>query len=183
MTLRTGHGNGAGVPRIEVLPADELPAATPADAVRSERGPDGRFLPGNTIARQQRVKPGPRGLVGIDRTSNEFRPFARWGARYGAHRRRELALAHGGQISAGVGAIVESAALAMAASRYLQTLASQTNNPDLFKQASQLASTARQHELAAWELASREADVLAKNKDPLDAHRRAAEAFGGTSGR
>jgi hypothetical protein len=30
MALRTGHGNGAGVPRIEVLPADEQPAGIPA---------------------------------------------------------------------------------------------------------------------------------------------------------
>ncbi len=29
MTLRKGHGNGAGVPRIEVLPADELPSPNP----------------------------------------------------------------------------------------------------------------------------------------------------------
>ena len=25
MALRTGHGNGAGMPRVEVLPVDELP--------------------------------------------------------------------------------------------------------------------------------------------------------------
>jgi hypothetical protein len=25
MALRSGHGNGAGVPRVEVVPADELP--------------------------------------------------------------------------------------------------------------------------------------------------------------
>lgn len=157
MALRNGHGYGAGTPRIEVLPASELPPASPANAVRPERGPDGRFLPGNTTSRQRRVKVGSRGLSRVDQTSDEFRPFARWGGRYGAHRRRELAQAHGGQISAGVGAIIESAAQAMAASRYLQSVASQTNDAELFKQASQLASTARQHELAAWELASREA--------------------------
>lgn len=32
MTLRSGHGNGAGVPRIEVLPADEQPRGIPAPA-------------------------------------------------------------------------------------------------------------------------------------------------------
>lgn len=162
MALRNGHGRGAGVPRIEVMPADELPPASLANAARPERGPDGRFLPGNTIARQQRVKLGSRGLSRIDTTSDEFRPFARFGARYGAHRRQELASAHGGEISAGVGAIVESAAQAMAASRFLQSLAAEKNDPELFKQASQLASTARQHELAAWELAAREADARRK---------------------
>jgi len=166
MTLRTGHGRGAGSPRIEVLPPDELPPASSANTGRRERGPDGKFLPGNTVARSRRLRPGPRGLVGVDQTSDEFRPFARWGARYGAHRRRELASSHGGEISAGVGAIIESAAQAMAASRYLQTLASQKNDPELFKQASQLASTARQHELAAWELAARECQARPKKANP-----------------
>jgi hypothetical protein len=92
-----------------------------------------------------------------------YQVFARWGQRYGAHRRRELAAAHGGEISAGVGAIVESAAQAMAASRFVQRLASEAGDPELFKQASQLASTARQHELAAWELAHREAVARPKS--------------------
>lgn len=177
MTLRRGHGRGAGSPRIEVLPADELPPATPANAVRSERGPDGRFLPGNTLGRERRHKLGSRGLSRVDTTSDEYRPFARWGARYGAHRRRELAQAHGGQISAGVGAIVESAAEAMSASRFLQSLAAQKNDPELFKQASQLAATARQHELAAWELAAREAEALSK-ASPVDSHAAVLAAFG-----
>jgi hypothetical protein len=30
MALRTGHGKGAGAPRIEVLPVDELPAGVSA---------------------------------------------------------------------------------------------------------------------------------------------------------
>lgn len=157
MTLRTGHGNGRGTPRVETLPADELPSALGSDAVRPDRDAQGRFVAGNGAGKAKRIKPGPRGLVGIDKTSPEFRPFARWGARYGAHRRRELASAHGGEISAGVGAIVESAALAMAASRFISSKAAETGDPELFKQSSALASTARQHELAAWELAAREA--------------------------
>src|SRR5579859_6614330 len=55
MALRTGHGNGAGVPRVEVLPVDELPAGVPADArpeSPSDRGESGRFAPGNTLARK-----------------------------------------------------------------------------------------------------------------------------------
>lgn len=167
MTLRTGHGRGAGVPRVEVLPADELPAALGSVAVQPERDASGRFVPGNTAGRARKLRPGPAGLVGIDRCSPDFRPFARWGARYAGHRRRELAAAHGGTISAGVGAIVESAALAMAASRYLDHCARQSGDPELFKQAAQLGQTARQHELAAWELAAREAQ--ARPKAPLEA--------------
>ena len=161
MALRTGHGNGAGVPRLEVLPPDEVPSATGSIAGQAERTPDGRFARGNAVGRARRTKPGPNGLVGVDRCSPDFRPFARWGARYGAHRRRELAAAHGGSISAGVGAIVESAALAMAASRYLDHQARQGGEgaAELFKQAAALGQTARQHELAAWELAAREAQA------------------------
>ena len=52
--------------------------------------------------------------------------------------------------------MVESAALAMAASRFVHCLASETGDAAMFKQASALANDARQNELAAWELAARE---------------------------
>jgi hypothetical protein len=159
MALRTGHGNGSGAPRIEVLPPDELPAATPGLPVRAGRDASGRFVRGNAEGQAKRVKPGVRGALGIDKADPRYKAFARWGARYGAHRRRELAQAHGGSISAGVGAIVESAAQAMAASRFVQSLAAESGDAELFKQAAALASTARQHELAAWELAARESEV------------------------
>lgn len=163
MALRKGHGTGAGVPRVEVLPADELPPVTPAITVRRDRGPDGRFLPGNTAARSQRVRPGPRG-TGALKAAPDFEVYERWGKRYAAHRREELAQAHGGSISAGVGALVESASLALAASRYLAAQAAQTGDPDLFKRSSALANDARQNELAAWELASREAKARPPEK-------------------
>jgi hypothetical protein len=114
---------------------------------------------GNTAGQNKRVKPGVRGALGLDKSDPRYKPFARWGARYGAHRRRELAAVHGGVLSSGVGAIVESAAMAMAASRFVQCLAAEKGDAELFKQASALASTARQHELAAWELAAREAQA------------------------
>ncbi len=162
MALRSGHGVGAGSPRIEVLPPDELPPATPGLPVRAGRDAQGRFVRGNAEGQSKRVKPGVRGALGLDKADPRYKVFARWGARYGAYRRRELAQAHGGRISAGVGAIVESAAQAMAASRFVQALASETGDPELFKQAAALASTARQHELAAWELAAREAQAQPK---------------------
>jgi hypothetical protein len=49
VTMRNGHGTGAGQPRIEVLPVDELPRgvqAPPRPAASGERRPDGRYLPG-----------------------------------------------------------------------------------------------------------------------------------------
>lgn len=167
MGLRKGHGTGAGVPRIEVLPPDELPPASPAHAEPPQRSADGRFLPGNRVGQAQRCRPSVRGAAGLDRAAPEYRTFQRWGQRYAAHRRRELAQLHGGHVSAGVGAIVESAALAMAAARYLQERASRECSADLFRQASQLAATARQHELAAWELAAREAQSRPQEERPF----------------
>ena len=174
MAVRSGHGTGAGTPRVEVLPPDELPPATSAGADRPQRSADGRFVRGNTVARAGRLRPGEQGLLGVDRSLPEYRAFARWGRRYSSHRRRELALAHGGEISAGVGAIVESAALAMAASRFLSSRGAQTGDASMLAQAARLSETARQHELAAWELASREAKTRAK---PGDAHSAMLEAF------
>lgn len=162
MAWRTGHGNGKGGPRIEVLPADELPSATPADADRPQRNALGQFAPGNRLAAEKRVKPGPLG--GVDTSAPEFAPFKRWARRYAAHRRAELAKAHGGSISAGVGAIVESASLTLAASRWCQAEAGKTLDADLFKRAADLGALARQHELAAWELAAKECSARPKSK-------------------
>jgi hypothetical protein len=158
VALRAAHGTGRpALVRVEVMQADELPPARPALTDRSGRGADGRFVRGNTEARAQRVHPGARGLVGLDKTDKAVRPFLAWGRRYASHRRRELAALHGGACSAGVGAMIESAGLALAASRYLHAKGAETGDPDLLKRASALANDARQAELASWELASREA--------------------------
>lgn len=168
MAIRNGHGAGRGRPHVEVLPPDELPPATPAIAVRSDRTGDGRFAPGNEAARAQKTRPGPLGSLGYEKTDPAYSSFLRWGRRYASHRREELARAHGGEISAGVGAMVESAGLALAASRFLHAKGSETCDPELLKRASALANDARQHELAAWELAARECAARPKTAvDPL----------------
>jgi hypothetical protein len=89
---------------------------------------------GNTAGVAKRVRPGVRGALALENLDPRFRLFARWGARYGSQRRRELAELHGGAMSAGVGAIVESAAQALAASRFIQLLAGESGNAELFKQ-------------------------------------------------
>lgn len=69
---------------------------------------------------------------------------------------REFAGFHG-HVSAGVGALLASAALALAASRYLYQLGAEgVASVGMLKQASQLADSARQNELAAYELCARE---------------------------
>lgn len=164
MALRKPHGSarGAGSPRVEVLPPDELPSVAPAIAVRSDRGANGQFTAGNTASRSRRATPGKLG--GVDTSSPEFRPFKHWARRYAGHRRDELAKVHGGDLSAGVGAIIESASLALASSRYCQAKGAETNDVDLLKRAADLSALARQHELAAWELAAREAAARPKKK-------------------
>ena len=74
-------------------------------------------------------------------------------------RSRELQVAHG-YVSAGASALLSTAALALAASRFLYEKATEAG-PDevagILKQASQLSDSARSNELAAWELCAREA--------------------------
>jgi hypothetical protein len=161
MALRSGHGTGAGTPRVEVLPPDELPPASPATTDRSGRGPDGRFIAGNGAARASKTRPSRYGslVLGLAKADPVYQTCARWGARYAAHRRAELAKAHGGELSAGVGALVESAGNALADSRYVRAKAAESGDPALFKLAASLATEARQCELASWELASREAQA------------------------
>lgn len=176
MTLRTGHGTGAGSPRIEALPPDELPMAAQVPAVRPQRGRDGCFLPGNTVGKGKRLRPRQVGSVAFSRAAPRYRPFAAWAARYAAHRRAELARLHGGHLSTGAAVMIESAALDLAASRYVAMLAAEQADPELLRLASTLAQTARQHELAAWELAAREGPVAARLEE-CDAQRRRIEAI------
>jgi hypothetical protein len=51
---------------------------------------------------------------------------------------------------------VESAAQAQAGARFVQMLASESGDPELFRMAAALGAQARQAELTAWELAARE---------------------------
>jgi hypothetical protein len=79
----------------------------------------------------------------------------------------ELQAAHGG-VSHGVGAMLNAAAWLYAGGEFASELAAQSGDIELFKQASTLTSTARQHELAAWELSAREAQARPKPTDTTD---------------
>lgn len=74
---------------------------------------------------------------------------------YRKHRARELVVVHG-FVSAGVSSLLSSAALALAASRYLYERAGKDGDVSLLITASKLADSARQSELAAWELCKKE---------------------------
>jgi hypothetical protein len=74
----------------------------------------------------------------------------------------ELVRAHG-QVSAGVGALIGAAGWHHAAAEYANQLAAQTGALDQFAFATRLSNAARGNELAAWELASKEAECRRRN--------------------
>jgi len=173
MALRTGHGNGAGQPRIEVLPVDELPAGVPDPNRPSEaavkRDQQGRIADGATArelgARGGKAKAGKTRLarkMGLATLpdSADFAPYKRAANAYRRFRLKELAATvGGGRCGSGPSSIIATAAWQLATSRYLFDLASQKQDPALFTQASRLANDARQNELAAFELCVREAQA------------------------
>jgi hypothetical protein len=81
--------------------------------------------------------------------------------KYRKYRARELCVAHG-YVSAGANALLSSAALALAASRFVYAKVAETGEIGLLKLASQLADSARQNELTAWEMAAREGTARKK---------------------
>ncbi len=177
MALRSGHGNGAGVPRVEVLPADELPAPVPADekpltgVVRRQNG---------TVATSEAAKAlGRRGgevkakavrlarCLGLSVPTDDavFAPYRRAAAAFRRHHCKELAAMAGGHCGAAASSIVASAALQLAASRFLFDLGAESGDATILKQASQLANDSRQNLLAAAELATRSASARRARTD------------------
>jgi hypothetical protein len=175
--MRAGHGTGAGQPRIEVLPPDELPDGVPADARAgspSDRGAAGRFAPGNALASLGGcAKRGTSRLtsrLGLAKLpeGDAFAPYRRAAATFRRVQCAELARAVGGGVCGpGPSSVVASAALALAWSRYLSDQAAATGDPELAMRSARLGETSRQHLLAAHELCAREAQ--ARPRAPGDA--------------
>jgi hypothetical protein len=161
MALRTGHGTGKGVPRVEVLPVDELPDGVPADArpeLPSDRGEAGRFAPGNTLAatggkaRSGQCRLAHRLHLGDSFTDPRFAPYARSAKVWRTAQLGQLAATVGGGfVGPGPSSVVASAALQLAASRFAFEVLG-----DLVL-GSRLANDSRQNLLAAHELCAREA--------------------------
>jgi hypothetical protein len=177
VTWRNGHGKGAGVPRIEVLPADELPKAQAvgADPIATGRDAAGKLRSSAAAKAMAKLPRRSRFLPRKLACDPRFEPHNRRRLEWQRKRVAELQVAHGG-VSHGVGAMLNSAAWLYAGGEFAAELAAEAADFELFKVASALTSTARQHELAAWELCAREAH--ARPADPATAHRRLADAFG-----
>lgn len=170
MTLRTGHGNGAGVPRVEVLPPDELPAPLPGLPAPVERRPNGTIANSATAkalgARGGYARGGRARLVsalGLAELEADaaFAPYRAAGDAFVTAHLQELAEAAGGEVSRAASSIVASAGVQLAASRFLSDKASASGDPKLFHLASTLANDSRQNLLAAYELAVRAAKARA----------------------
>jgi hypothetical protein len=96
-----------------------------------------------------------------------FEPHNRRRLEWLRARRTELMASTGG-VSHGVGAMLAAAAWLHSGGEFAAERAAETGDVELFKVSATLTSTARQHDLAAWELAVREAKARtdgAKNTD------------------
>jgi hypothetical protein len=178
MTLRKGHGTGAGVPRVEVMPADELPAPVPAVASEParpvRRRQDGKLadvesakalgrLGGEAKARRVRLVDSLGLSKVVEQTT--FGPYRAAAEEFVAHHRVALAHQAGGELGPAPSTMVASAGLQLAASRWAFDQGAAQNDAALIKLGSALANDSRQNLLAAYELATREAQA----RSPVDA--------------
>jgi hypothetical protein len=185
MALRAGHGRGKGVPRIEVLPADELPAGVAAPSrLEAPRDEAGRLLPGpgttalaskgGAAAAESRQLAKLLGLWEPPE-GHEYAPYARLAREWrDAHTKQLAATVGGGEVGPGPASIVATAALQLAASRWLSDIGAKDGDAKALLDGSRLANDSRQNLLAAHELAAKEAMArLDDEKDDLAARQRA----------
>lgn len=172
MSVRAGHGAGAGRPHVEVLPADELPAGLPAPAwlpQAGERAGRGRFAKGATSAQAAGGR-ARAGSVRLARTlglspppdTSAFAPYRRQAAAFRRAHVAQLARSvGGGYCGPGPSSIVATAAWQLALSRYILDKAESATSADLVI-ASRLGNESRQNLLAAHELTAKEAKARPK---------------------
>lgn len=157
--LRTAHGTGAdALLRAETPSLDELASLNAEDTARglAKAQATGRpFTPGNRAAANRKPDACRLGIP-IDTADPRWGRTLRKAKRYTDRRIRDLTVEHGGEIGAGVCAMLASSGLALAASRLLYELAGETMNATMFVQAARLSETSRQQELTATALAARE---------------------------
>jgi hypothetical protein len=168
MALRNSNSSGRMPVHVEAPRADELPVGVPAPARRAaERDADGRLLPGPGTSELARA--GAKAahesrqlaqLLGLwtPPEGHEYAPYARLAREWrDAHMSQLGATVGGGSIGPGPASIVSTAALQMAASRWLSDRGADLGDAQALLSASRLANDSRQNLLAAHELAAREA--------------------------
>lgn len=170
MALRKGHGNGKGVPRIEVLPADELPDPVAEEPVLPTRREDGTIADSATAralgargglakAQKKKLLQG-MGLVNMAE-DNTFTPYYRAAQAWLDAVTSIYAAMCGGALGPGPSALLGNAAIALAMARYLTDKAFAEQNELHSRQATRYWDAMKQQKLAAYELGVREAKMRA----------------------
>jgi hypothetical protein len=141
----------AGPVRIEVPRADDL-----------SKAPGIPFEKGNRKG-GKKPKLAKLGLGKIDSKDPSYQNCLRQAESYRRARVREYLDAFG-HVTIGVKGLLATAALQLAASRYMIDKAMEMGDMDMLKKGSAIGNDARQNELAAWELCSRERVVHEKKE-------------------
>lgn len=169
------------VPRHDELP-DGVPAPTRPAAVRD---PAGKFLPGDgtsalarsgaLAAHQGRQLAALLGLWTPDE-SHAYAPYARLAREWRDSHMEELAATvGGGKVGPGPASVISSAALQMAASRWLFDQGTQAGDARMLLDASRLADASRANLLSAHELAAKEASARPPGESLADRIAREAD--------
>ena len=187
MTLVNGHGHGAGVPRVEVLPVDELPAGLPAPArPRAVRDGAGRFVASDgttalarsgALAAHQARQLGQLLGLWVPPDGHAYAPYTRLAREWrDAHMATLAATVGGGEVGPGPASIVSTAAMQLAASRYLYDRGAETGDARMLGESSRLGDSSRQSLLAAHELCAREAAARPRENSAARVIREMSEA-------
>lgn len=182
MTLRSGHGTGRGVPRVEVLPVDELPVGVAVLKPPRQAMPRPPYAAGSPEAseagrrgghaRAGKTRLAAQLTLATDLADPSVRPYLRAAVPFQKAALESIAATVGGGIcDALASSMVATAALQLATSRHAFEV-----EGDAIK-GSRLADASRQNLLAATEIAARTAAARAR-VSPADLHRQLAEAFG-----
>jgi hypothetical protein len=187
MAWRNGHGRGSGVPRIEVLPADEQ---APPDPAKPARPPVRRHANGKLADKASAAELGRLGgLAKAERTrllsslglvslsvNDAFYAYENAGEAFAEKHMQTLADMFDGKCGEGPMSIVKTAGIQLAASRFFYDLGKQTGDAKMLGEASRLGDASRQNILAAYELQSREA--AARRASKSDDHDSLASVLG-----
>lgn len=153
---------------MEVSPVDELPDGIPAGPGPGfDRDDAGRFLP-SAATREMALRGAHaagaarklRRLLGLRDVPDDhpYQPYHRLAREWRDDHMRSLAATVGnGEVGPGPASIVSTAALQLAASRWLADKAALEGDPKAILAASRLGDASRQNLIAAHELCAREA--------------------------
>lgn len=189
MAHRKSSTRGRKPVHVEVARRDELPAGVRAPARQAaERDATGRLLPGPGTSELARAAAKAAHesrqlgqLLGLWEApeGHPFAPYAKLGREWrDAHMARLGATVGGGHVGPGPASIVSTAALQLAASRWLSDRGAEAGDARALLDAARLANDSRQNLLAAHELCAREAQT--KPESDLDAlDKRLARVGGG----